>query len=134
MRPDFGSERPDFGSEKPDFGSERPDFGSERPDFRSGKPGLRLGGGTDGRTETGENCPMWNHRSSAPPGPLPKNGSSETDIGRDRQTGKKIQIFCLMMKLHQCHDAIVMLHRHAASSCCLAWLPWLTVSTDTCPN
>ena len=26
----------------------------------------------DGQKETGENCHMWNHRSSAPPGPLPK--------------------------------------------------------------
>ena len=61
--------RPDLGSDRSDLGSERPDMGSERPYLR-----LAGGGGrTDGRkTETGENCPMWNHRSSAPPGPLPK--------------------------------------------------------------
>ena len=45
-----------------------------------------LGGGdrrkdrrTDTHPETGENCPMWNHRSSAPPGPLPKK-----DIKKER--------------------------------------------------
>ena len=27
------------------------------------------------KMETGENCPMWNHRSSAPPGPLPLSPS-----------------------------------------------------------
>ena len=26
----------------------------------------------DRQTETGENCALWNHRSLAPPGPLPK--------------------------------------------------------------
>ena len=74
-RPDLGSERPDLRSEKPDLGSERSDLESKRPDLGSLRLYLRLGGGggrTDGRTETGENCPMWNHRSSAPPGPLPK--------------------------------------------------------------
>ena len=82
-RPDLGSERPDLGSGGPDLRSEKPDLGSERSDLESKRPDLgserlylRLGGGGDGRTdrrtETGENCPMWNHRSSAPPGPLPK--------------------------------------------------------------
>ena len=80
-RPDLGSERPDLGSGRPDLRSEKPDLGSERSDLESKRPDLgserlylRLGG--DGRkTETGENCPMWNHRSSAPPGPLPKKGT-----------------------------------------------------------
>ena len=78
-RPEFGSGRPDLGSDRPDLGSERPYLGSKGLHLQSGRPVLRLrgGGGTDGqtdrRTETGENCPMWNHRSSAPPGPLPKN-------------------------------------------------------------
>ena len=63
--------------ELPDFGSQRPEFGSQRPDLESERPYLRLWGGGDVRkTETGENCPMWNHRSSAPPGPLPKNDVS----------------------------------------------------------
>ena len=95
-RPDLGSERPDLRSARPYIGSERPDFsdlgsersvlGSERPDL--GSKGLhlqsgRLGG--DVRTETGENCPMWNHRSSAPPGPLPppkKDMSSKVAPGQ----------------------------------------------------
>ena len=58
---------------RPDLGSERSDLGSERPDLGSDRPVSRLPGG--GRTETGENCPMWNHRSSAPPGPLPKKNT-----------------------------------------------------------
>ena len=95
-RPDLGSERSDWGSERPAsgferlhfgseacLGSERPNLGSEKPDLGSGRPDLgserlylRLGGG-GGRTETGENCPMWNHRSSAPTGPLPKKGEGK---------------------------------------------------------
>ena len=32
-------------------------------------------GRTDGQTDGNRKiCPMWNHRSSAPPGPLPKKG------------------------------------------------------------
>ena len=71
-RPDFESERPDLRSGRPDLRSEKPDLGSERSDLGSERLYLRLGG--DGRTETVENCPMWNHMSSAPPGPLPKKG------------------------------------------------------------
>ena len=63
-RPDLGSGRPDLRSEKPDLGSERSDLESKRPDLGSERLYLRLGG--DGRMETGENCPMWNHRSLAP--------------------------------------------------------------------
>ena len=78
-RPDLRSERSDLRSERPDLRSERPDLRSERSDLRSEKQDLRSKGGdvrTDGRTdgrnsETGENRPVWNHRSSAPPGPLP---------------------------------------------------------------
>ena len=66
-----------MGSGRPDLGSDRPDWGSERPILRPRRLFSRLGGGTDGRTDgrTDGNrkiCPMWNHRSSAPPGPLPK--------------------------------------------------------------
>ena len=51
-----------MGSKRPDLGSERSDLGSERPDLGSERPYLRLGGGGMYRwkTETGENCPMWN--------------------------------------------------------------------------
>ena len=87
-RPDLGSGRPDWRSEKPDLGSVKSDLGSERPDLGSERLYLRLGGGggrTDGRTETGENCPMWNHRSSAPPGPLPKK-ENVTDRPTNRGT------------------------------------------------
>ena len=74
-KPDLESGRPDLGSERPDLGSERPDWGTERLDLGSERPNLRFGGG-GGRTylrktETEETCPMWNHRSSASPGPLP---------------------------------------------------------------
>ena len=62
-----------LGSEKPDLGFKTHDMGFETPHLASFEA---LAGGdrkTDRRkTETGENCPMWNHRSSAPPGPLPK--------------------------------------------------------------
>ena len=97
-RPDLGSERPDLGSGRPDLRSEKPDLGSERSDLESKRPDLgserlylRLGGGggrTDGRTETGENCPMWNHRSSAPPGPLPPS-SSQPYIHQHRGIGHR---------------------------------------------
>ena len=63
----LGSERPVLGSGRPDLRSEKPDLRSERSDLGSERLYLRLGG--DGRTETVENCPMWNHRSSAPPWP-----------------------------------------------------------------
>ena len=73
-RPALRSERPDLGSKRPDLGSERPDLGSEWPDLGSERPDLRLEGRGDGRkTETGENCPLRNHRSLAPPGPLHKS-------------------------------------------------------------
>ena len=79
--PDFGPWSPDFGSERPDQRSEWPNLGLYRLDFGPGKPSLRFWGGTDRRTdrhtETGENCSMWNHRSSAPPGPLPKKCGKE---------------------------------------------------------
>ena len=72
-RSELGLEKLVLGSERSDLGSGRLDYGSERPDLESERPYLRLWGGGDVRkTETGENCPMWNHRSSAPPGPLPK--------------------------------------------------------------
>ena len=65
-RPNLGSERPDIGSERSNLGSERPDWGSDWSDL-----GLE-GGDSNRKLETGENRPVWNHRSSAPPGPLPK--------------------------------------------------------------
>ena len=49
---------------------------------------MRLRGGGDiwtdrrWKTETGENCPMWSHRSSTPPGPLPKQGLSHIIYSR----------------------------------------------------
>ena len=78
----MGSERPYLRPEWSDLGSVRPDLGSKRPYLESkglhlqfGRSVLRLrGGGEVRKTETGEYCPMWNHRSSAPPGSLPKNG------------------------------------------------------------
>ena len=63
------SEWPDFS----DSGSERSDLGSERSDLRSERPDLRLLGGGRRNTSSEKNCPVWNHRSSAPPRPLPKN-------------------------------------------------------------
>ena len=84
-RADFSSERLDIGSGRPDLGSEWPDLRSERPDLGSERPNLRLWEGGDG-TETGKNCPMWDHRSSAPPGPLPKK---EDKQGERRRRGKK---------------------------------------------
>ena len=81
-RPDLGSERPYLGSEKPDLGSgwpdlgsERPDLGSERSDLGSERPVLRLQGG--GRTRTDGNWRKLPYvESSAPLGPLSKNGHS----------------------------------------------------------
>ena len=73
-RPDRGTERSKLSSGRPDLGSDRPDWGSERLFLRPRRPSSRLGGGqTDGRTDGNRKiCPMWNHRSSAPPGPLTK--------------------------------------------------------------
>ena len=70
----MGSERSVLGSERPDLVSERPDLGSKGLHLQSGRLVLRRWGGRTyvRKTETGKNCPMWNHRSSAPPGPLPK--------------------------------------------------------------
>ena len=46
--------------------SARPNWGSERPDL--GSVGLIQGQGGGQKPETGENRPVWNHRSSAPSG------------------------------------------------------------------
>ena len=41
-------------------------------------------GGGERKTEK-QNCPMWNHRSSAPPGPLPKKrGNLGVETQRER--------------------------------------------------
>ena len=61
-------ERADFRHKKADLRPERADLRPQRADLR---PRMALGGTLDGETEK-QNCPMWNHRSSAPPGPLPK--------------------------------------------------------------
>ena len=50
---------------------------------------MRLWGGTYGRTETGENCPMWNHRSSAPPGPLPKKENRKEKKEKKRKKKRR---------------------------------------------
>ena len=77
-RPNLGSQSPILRSERPNLGFDRPDLGSQRLNLRSRRPSSRLWeGGTDGRTDgwtdgNRKNRPMWNHRSSAPPGPLPK--------------------------------------------------------------
>ena len=75
-----------MGSGRPDLGSDRPDWGSERPILRPRRLFSRLRGGTDGRTDGNRKiCPMWNHRSSAPPGPLPKK-QTQTYRPMDRLT------------------------------------------------
>ena len=76
-RPDFGFEMPNFGFERPDLGSERLDLGSKRPDLGSERTNLRRGGGEIDETPDQKNCPVWNHRSSTPPGPLPKRGPTD---------------------------------------------------------
>ena len=64
------------------------------------------------KTETGENCPMWNHRSSVPPGPLPKRADylperadfrpersdfrPERAGGVDGQTDERTQVPCVL--------------------------------------
>ena len=82
-RSDFRSGRPDLKSRRSDLRSERPDLKPERPDLRPGKPNLgpersdlrSVGGEREAR----KNCPVWNHRSSAPPWPLPKKGDFEPE-------------------------------------------------------
>ena len=69
-RPNLVSERSDLRSEKPDLGSKRLDFGAGGLDLRSEGTCVR---GGQREIETERKRPMWNHRSSAPPGPLPKN-------------------------------------------------------------
>ena len=89
-RLELGSEATNLGSEKPDLG-----LGDLIWGFRGmiwglrgliwsvrcliygvkgfiGAMGLIRSEGGGRKTETGENRPVWNHRSSAPPGPLPK--------------------------------------------------------------
>ena len=62
-----------LGSERPELGSGRPDLGSARPDLGSESLVLRLGWTL---TSDRKNCLVWNHWSSAPPGPLPKKGTN----------------------------------------------------------
>ena len=76
-------------------------LGSKGLHLQSGKPILRLWGGGDVRkTETGENFPMWNHRSSAPPGPLPKKGTNQpTNQPTDQPTesrSKRLRIVVIL--------------------------------------
>ena len=65
---DLGSERPDLRSERPDLRCETPDLGPHRPDKRLG--------GEEAETLDQKNCPVWNHRLSTPPRPLPKNNQN----------------------------------------------------------
>ena len=68
-RPDIGLQRPGLGSGRSDLGSDWPEMRSERPDF--GSKGLYFeAGGKDGKWKPDKF--VWNHRSSSPPGPLPK--------------------------------------------------------------
>ena len=114
-RPDLGSEKPDLGSEKPDLGSERPDLGSEGPDLRSERPALRserpawrserldlgLRGGCWTLTSDRKNCPVWNHRSSTPPGPLPKKEQKKrgkNDRGTKPSSGERDEIPHMMQR------------------------------------
>ena len=69
----MGSKRSGVKSERPDLGSERPVLGSERPDLWS----ERLWGGDKNETPDRKNCPVWEHRSSVPPRPLPINKKRE---------------------------------------------------------
>ena len=78
-----------MGSGRPDLGSDRPDWGSERPILRPRRLFSRLGGGgqMDGRTDGNRKiCHMWNHRSSAPPGPLPKKDENLLKDGSKKGT------------------------------------------------
>ena len=92
-RPDSRSGRPDLRSKRPDLGPGRPNLGPERSDLRSGRSDLRFrrpdlrswGGGQrkrKGKQKERKNCPVWNHRSSAPPGPLPKSVKDRQMITR----------------------------------------------------
>ena len=80
-RPALRSERPDLGSERPDLRSQRLDLRSQRPALRSQRPDLGLWGGVDTDIRS-ENCPVWNHRSSTPPGPLPKKREKQVAQGQ----------------------------------------------------
>ena len=42
---------------------------------------MKLWGGEDMEKPDRKNCPVWNHRSSAPPGPLPKKASPTIRVG-----------------------------------------------------
>ena len=85
------------------------------------------GGETDRQTETAEDCLMWNHRSLAPLGPLPKNrrtkqekkarenGEEEVrevrrgeidDLGRSSHSGENVAIH-LGYKLAPQHERVI---------------------------
>ena len=77
-------ERADFRHKKADLRPERADLRPQRADLR---PRMAPGGGTqNGETEK-QNCPMWNHRSSAPLGPLPKKRQRQREREREREGG-----------------------------------------------
>ena len=76
-------------SKRFDLGSERPDLGSERLDLGSGclihlnvrgfqivisQKFSQYENPHNRKPEIGENHPVWNNRSSAPPVPLPEKG------------------------------------------------------------
>ena len=69
VRPPF---RPQILPLRPQIQPLRPQIRPLRPQIKPLRPKilpLRIR-----NSETGENRPVWNHRSSAPPGPLPKKG------------------------------------------------------------
>ena len=54
--------------------------------------------------ETGENCPVWNHRSSAPPGPLPKKTANQCVTNRPtkRPTDKRAPPLSIFFSIRIC--------------------------------
>ena len=48
------------------------------------------------KMETGENCPMWNHRSSAPLGPLHKKKKRKKMKMEMRAIAVSIDIICIL--------------------------------------
>ena len=70
--PDFSTERHDFWFQGPELGSGGSNLGSQTSNQASVTQNQMQNQATHGwKMKTKEICPVWNHRSSAPPGPLP---------------------------------------------------------------
>ena len=79
----------------------------------------------------GENCPMWNHRSLAPPEPLPKKGKSFSVDSKKRERimhdrEKSRSQFFLLFDIFRKKHGFQFLMRKFRNSIDQMWPPKLT--------